>query len=140
MEHPALVLFLWRFGLTLAAVKLVRDVTEEQRSRRPIFIATLRAARLLTGCFVAHREKTTAGILPLRFAPPVKIRSSATTAVTDLVHKKPGLMRHRVANLLFNKYNFVCSAGEGRTRINRRQREAQLREFLVVYRATDGLD
>jgi hypothetical protein len=26
-----------------AAVKLVRDVTDEQRSRRPIFIATLRA-------------------------------------------------------------------------------------------------
>jgi hypothetical protein len=28
----------------------------------------------------------TAGILPLRFAHPVKIRSSATTPVTDLVH------------------------------------------------------
>ena len=27
-----------------AAVKLVRDATDEQRSRRPIFIATLRAA------------------------------------------------------------------------------------------------
>ena len=65
---------------------LDRYVTEEQRSRRPIFIATLRAARLLTGCFVAHRSKTTAGILPLRFAHPVKIRSSATTPVTDLVH------------------------------------------------------
>ena len=67
---------------------LDRYVTEEQRSRRPIFIATLRAARLLTGCFVAHRSKTTAGILPLRFAHPVKIRSSATTPVTDLVHSK----------------------------------------------------
>jgi hypothetical protein len=62
-------------------------VTEEQRSRRPIFIATLRAARLLAGCFVAHRSKTTAGILPLRFAHPAKIRSSATTPVTDLVHQ-----------------------------------------------------
>ena len=67
-------------------------VTEEQRSRRPIFIATLRAARLLGGCFVAHRSKTTAGILPLNaspartFAHPAKIRSSATTPVTDLVH------------------------------------------------------
>jgi hypothetical protein len=61
-------------------------VTEEQRSRRPIFIATLRAARLLAGCFVAHRLKTTAGILSLRFAHPAKIRSSATTPVTDLVH------------------------------------------------------
>jgi hypothetical protein len=40
----------------------------------------------LTGCFVAHRSKTTAGILPLRFAHPAKIRSSATTPVTDLVH------------------------------------------------------
>ncbi len=53
-------------------------VTKEQRSRRPIF--------LLAGCFVAHRSKTTAGILPLRFAHPAKIRSSATPPVTDLVH------------------------------------------------------
>ena len=65
---------------------LNRYVTEEQRSRRPIFIATLRAARLLTDCFVAHRSKTTAGILPLRFAHPAKIRSSATTPATDWVH------------------------------------------------------
>jgi hypothetical protein len=64
---------------------LNRYVTEEQRSRRPIFIATLRAARLLAGC-LAHRSKTTAGILPLRFTLPAKIRSSATTPVTDLVH------------------------------------------------------
>ena len=48
--------------------------------------------RLLTGCFVAHRSKTTAGILPLNtspartFAHPAKIRGSATTPVTDLVH------------------------------------------------------
>ena len=49
-------------------------------------VATLRAARLLTGRFVAHRLKTTLGILPLRFAPPTKIRSSATTPVTDLVY------------------------------------------------------
>ena len=68
------------------ARRMDRYVTEEQRGRRPIFIATLRAARLLTGCFVAHRSKTTAGILPLRFAHPAKIRSSATTPVTDLVH------------------------------------------------------
>src|SRR6516164_5306363 len=47
-------------------------VTEEQRSRRPIFSATLRAARLLAGCFVAH---------------PAKIRSSAAKPVTDLVHE-----------------------------------------------------
>jgi hypothetical protein len=37
---------------------LNRYVTEEQRRRRPIFIATLRAARLLAGCFVAHQSKT----------------------------------------------------------------------------------
>ena len=67
-------------------------VTKEQRSSRPIFIATLRAARLWAGCFVAHRSKTTAGILPLNaspartFAHRAKIRSSATTPVTDLVH------------------------------------------------------
>jgi hypothetical protein len=66
---------------------LDRYVTEEQRSCRPIFIATLRAARLLTGCFVAHRSKTTVGILPLRFAHPVKIPSSVTTPVTDSMHR-----------------------------------------------------
>src|ERR1700757_2777378 len=65
---------------------LNRYVTEEQRRRRPIFIATLRAARLLAGCFVAHRSKTTAGILPLRFAHPAKIRGGAAIPVTDLVH------------------------------------------------------
>ena len=75
-----------RAGLAVEGAYLDRYVTEEQRSRRPIFIATLRAARLLAGCFVAHREKTTAGILPLRFAHPAKIHSSATTPVTDLVH------------------------------------------------------
>src|ERR1700757_3323820 len=56
---------------------LNRYVTEEQRRRRPIFIATLRAARLSAGCFVAHRSKTTAGILPLRFAHPAEIRGGA---------------------------------------------------------------
>jgi len=50
-------------------------------------IATLWAARLLAGRFVAHRSKTTAGILPLRFAHPAKMRGSATTPVTDLVHE-----------------------------------------------------
>jgi hypothetical protein len=65
---------------------LNRYVIRQLPDRRPIFIATLWAARLLVGCFVAHRSKTTAGILPLRFAHPAKIRSSATTPVTDLVH------------------------------------------------------
>jgi hypothetical protein len=75
-----------RAGLAVEGAYLNGYVTEEQRSRRPIFIATLRAARLLAGCFVAHRSKTTAGILPLRFAHPTKIRSSATPPVTDLAH------------------------------------------------------
>jgi hypothetical protein len=41
---------------------------------------------------IAHRSKTTAGILPLNaspartFAHPAKIRGSATTPITDLVH------------------------------------------------------
>ena len=56
---------------------LNRYVTEEQRSRRPIFIATLRAARLSAGCSVAHRSKTTAGIVPLRFAHPAEKYAAA---------------------------------------------------------------
>jgi hypothetical protein len=71
----------------------MRYVTEEQRSRRPIFIATLWAARLLAGCFVAPRSQTTAGILPLRFARPAKIRGSAAIPVTDLVHL-PALIKN----------------------------------------------
>jgi hypothetical protein len=38
-------------------------VTEEQRGCRPIFIATLRAARLLAGCFVAYPAKDAAAPL-----------------------------------------------------------------------------
>jgi hypothetical protein len=45
---------------------LNRYVIWQLPDHRPIFIATLRAARLLAGCFVAHRSRTTAGILPLR--------------------------------------------------------------------------
>src|SRR5215831_17456600 len=77
-----------RAGLAVEGAYLNRYVTEEQRSRRPIFIATLRAARLSTGCFVAHRSKTTAGILPLRFAHPAEIRGGAAIPVTDLVHQR----------------------------------------------------
>src|SRR5580692_9865382 len=40
---------------------------------------TRRAARILAGCFVARRSKTTAGILPPRAAHPATIRSSAAT-------------------------------------------------------------
>jgi hypothetical protein len=46
---------------------------------------TRRAARILAGCFVARRSKTTAGILPPRTAHPAKIRSSAAIRASDLV-------------------------------------------------------
>ena len=52
-----------RAGLAVEGAYLDRYVTEEQRSRRPILIATLRAARLLTGCFVAHQPKFAAAPL-----------------------------------------------------------------------------
>jgi len=86
--------------------------------RQPIFIATLRAARLLAGCFVAHRSKTTAGILPLNaspartFAHPAKIRSSATTPVTDLVH--------------YNEYNGVIPEERNENQKNRRRWAAKI--------------
>src|SRR5271166_6179988 len=35
--------FTLRYGFSPAGTKMVRDVTDEQRGRRPIFIATLRA-------------------------------------------------------------------------------------------------
>src|SRR5438128_12692446 len=47
---------------------------------------TRRAAWILAGCFVAGRSKTTAGILPPRAAHPAKIRRSAATRASDLVH------------------------------------------------------
>jgi hypothetical protein len=39
-------------------------VIRQLPDRRPIFIATLWAARLLAGCFVAHRSKTHSGYSP----------------------------------------------------------------------------
>jgi hypothetical protein len=61
-------------------------VTEEQSSRQPIFIAPPRAARLLTGCFVAdgQRPQRVFSLFASRIQP--KIRSSATIPVADLVH------------------------------------------------------
>ena len=50
---------------------------------------TRRAARILAGCFVARRSKTTAGILPPTASPArtaahqAKIRSSAATRASD---------------------------------------------------------
>jgi Arabinose-binding domain of AraC transcription regulator, N-term len=71
---------------------LNRYVTEEQCSRRPICIATLWAARLLAGCFVAHRSKTTAGISlfasriqPKYAAAPLHQSLTWRTRVTDQV-------------------------------------------------------
>jgi hypothetical protein len=69
------------------ARRIAEVLFNEPATRRGAGAApTRRAARILAGCFVARRSKTTAGILPLRFAQPAKIRSSATTPVTDLVH------------------------------------------------------
>ena len=51
-----------------------------------------RVARILAGCFVARRSKTTAGIFPGTASPartaahPAKIRSSAAIPASDLVH------------------------------------------------------
>ena len=75
------------------ARRIAEVLFNEPATRRGAGAApTRRAARILAGCFVACRSKTTAGILPLNaspartFAHPAKIRSSATTPVTDLVH------------------------------------------------------
>jgi hypothetical protein len=51
-------------------------VTEEQRSRRPIFIATLWAARLLAVRLCRSSSKTTAGILHIRSRIQAKYRSA----------------------------------------------------------------
>ncbi|MBV8969957.1 MAG: hypothetical protein JO331_12985 [Verrucomicrobia bacterium] len=86
-----------RAGLALRGSIARSYVTEEQRSRRPIFIAIRLGGlpRILVWsghCRIAHRSKTTAGILLLRLAHPIKLRISASPArtaaipVTDLVH------------------------------------------------------
>jgi len=67
----------------------------------------------LAGCFVAHRSKTTAGILPLRFAHPAKIRSSAAKTshglgalglqyqlVVEIVPKYPAHLIHSSLGIL----------------------------------------
>jgi hypothetical protein len=76
---------------------LARRIAEllfnEPATRRGVGAApTRRAARILAGCFVTRRSKTTAGILPPTASPartaahPAKIRSSAATRASDLVH------------------------------------------------------
>ena len=76
---------------------LARRIAEllfnEPATRRDAGAApTRRAARILAGCFVARRAKTTAGMLPSTASPartaahPAKIRSSAAIRASDLVH------------------------------------------------------
>jgi hypothetical protein len=62
--------------------ELIRDREATQPPAH--FHRNLRATRLLAGCFVAHRSKTTAGILPLRFAHPAKIRGGAAIPANGL--------------------------------------------------------
>jgi hypothetical protein len=69
-----------RAGLAVGRSLSDRYVTEEQRSRWRIFIATSGRRAFLFGC------KDGSGYSPSRFAHPGKIRSSATTPVPDLVH------------------------------------------------------
>jgi hypothetical protein len=69
------------------ARRIAELLLNEPATRRGAGAApTRRAARILAGCFVAHRSKTTAGILPPRAALPAKIRSSAAIPASDLVH------------------------------------------------------
>src|SRR6202011_3048041 len=69
------------------ARRIAQVLFNEPATRRGAGAApTRRAARILAGCFVARRSKTTAGILPPRAAHPAKIRSSAAIRASDLVH------------------------------------------------------
>src|SRR5687768_1176571 len=52
------------------------SVSDEQRSRRPIFDVTLRADALLNGFFVASRSRIHSDTLPRRSANPSKISLS----------------------------------------------------------------
>ena len=53
-------------------------LTEEQRSRRPVFDETLRAEALLALFFVAPRSQILADMLPRRFANKAKIALSSS--------------------------------------------------------------
>jgi len=70
------------------ARRIAEVLFNEPATRRGAGAAPTRraAARILAGCFVARRSKTTAGILPPRAAHPAKIRSSAAIRASDLVH------------------------------------------------------
>jgi hypothetical protein len=75
------------------ARRIAEVLFNEPATRRGAGVApTRRAARILAGCFVARRSKTTEGILPPTASPartaahPAKIRSSAARPVTEVVH------------------------------------------------------
>jgi hypothetical protein len=75
------------------ARRIAEVLFNEPATRRGAGAApTRRAARILAGCFVARRSKTTAGILPPTASPartaahPTKIHSSAAIPVTEVVH------------------------------------------------------
>jgi|SRR5215469_5446943 len=51
---------------------LYGSLTEEQRSRRPVFDETLRAEFFLSLCFVAPRSQIPSDMLPRRFALKAK--------------------------------------------------------------------
>jgi hypothetical protein len=75
------------------ARRIAEVLFNEPATRRGAGAApTRRAARILAGCFVARRSKTTAGMLPSTASPartvahPAKIRSSAAIPASDLVH------------------------------------------------------
>jgi hypothetical protein len=75
------------------ARRIAELLFKEPATRRGAGAApTRRAARILAGCLVARRSKTTAGMLPGTASPartvahPAKIRSSAALRASDLVH------------------------------------------------------
>jgi hypothetical protein len=75
-----------------ALARRIAEVLFNEPATRRGAAPTRRAARILAGCFVARRSKTTAGILPPTASPartaahPTKIRSSAAIPVTEVVH------------------------------------------------------
>jgi hypothetical protein len=75
------------------ARRIAEVLLNEPATRRGAGAApTRRATRILAGCFVARRSKTTERILPLAASPartaahPAKIRSSAAIPASDFVH------------------------------------------------------
>src|SRR6202043_2599631 len=89
----------------IAAVLFKEPATRRGAGAAP----TRRAARILAGCFVARRSKTTAGIFPPRAAHPAKIRSSAAIRASDLVLSPTNpLFPHRVKLGKFSAMNPIA--------------------------------